>query len=329
MNSKEARIFLSYTHKDEKEVMNLYRRLKEAGYNPWIDSEDILGGEDWEKAIEKAIKEAALFIPCLTNNSINHRGVVQFELKFALKIWELKLENDIYLIPVRLEDCPIPGSLSRFHCINLFKENGFQRLINSIDAAFDRLEVFTQIQIRLRPEPSEGLSVDEVKEMLRTNDFYHKSWYWMGRGLQHEYELKDIKGERVVLDHTTKLMCQQSGSEIEKSYAEVKAYIKELNKKKFAGFSDWRLPTLEEAMSLIEPDRYEETEMTIEEEILLIDELTDRFIHSLFDKKQQWLWTADQDSESEPWTVNIYYGSCDPFYGDRSGTCVRAVRSRH
>ena len=102
MKTKPNRIFLSYTHKDEEKVLVLYKRLIEAGYNPWIDSKGILGCEDWKKVIEREIDNAALFLPCLTNNSINHRGVVQKEIKFALKVWEQKLEDDIYLISVRL-----------------------------------------------------------------------------------------------------------------------------------------------------------------------------------------------------------------------------------
>ncbi|MCB9501891.1 MAG: DUF1566 domain-containing protein [Deferribacteres bacterium] len=34
-------------------------------------------------------------------------------------------------------------------------------------------------------------------------------------------------------------------------------YIDSLNKANFAGYSDWRLPTLEEAMTLMEPEKKE------------------------------------------------------------------------
>ena len=50
-------------------------------------------------------------------------------------------------------------------------------------------------------------------------------------------------------------MWQQSGSSERMQFEDAKKWITELNLKGFAGFNDWRLPTLEEAMSLMEPEQ--------------------------------------------------------------------------
>lgn len=50
-------------------------------------------------------------------------------------------------------------------------------------------------------------------------------------------------------------MWQQSGSENYMNYKDTQAYIEKLKKEKFAGYRDWRLPTLEGAMSLMEPEQ--------------------------------------------------------------------------
>ena len=42
------------------------------------------------------------------------------------------LENDIFVIPVRLEDCKIPDQLSEYHGVDIFEKDGLQFLINSI-----------------------------------------------------------------------------------------------------------------------------------------------------------------------------------------------------
>jgi hypothetical protein len=311
MKPEEARIFLSYAHMDEKPVRELYQRLKNAGFYPWMDKEDILPGEDWELVIKQTIKDAPFFLACLSHNSINHRGVVQEEIRSALETWRRKLDSDIYLIPIKLEDCPVPAALAKFNWVELYKEGEYERLCMAIKVGLERLNVIQPIH--LRSEPNDNLTEEEIKAMLQANDFYHVEWYWMGRGVQHKYELKNINGDRVVIDYTTNLMWQQSGS-AKKVFLRKAAqkYIAKLNTYKFAGFNDWRLPTLEEAMSLMEPKKNEDTGL---------------YINSLFDKKQDWIWTIDKAVASGAWGVDFIIGVCN--YGGVGdyNVCIRAVRS--
>ena len=41
-NGKEPRIFLSYTHKDQDKVKSLYEKLRDSGFNPWMDKNDLI-----------------------------------------------------------------------------------------------------------------------------------------------------------------------------------------------------------------------------------------------------------------------------------------------
>jgi hypothetical protein len=65
-----------------------------------MDKKDILPGERWKSSIRKAVRDSDFFLACLSANSINKRGWIQKEIKDALDIWQEKLEDDIYLIPV-------------------------------------------------------------------------------------------------------------------------------------------------------------------------------------------------------------------------------------
>jgi hypothetical protein len=127
-----AQIFLSYAREDEEKVKNLYQKLSEAGFKPWMDKKDILPGERWEPVIRKAIQGSDFFLACLSANSVTKRGVLQKEIQDALDIRRGMLDSDIYLIPVRLENSEVPERLRDFQWVNLFEEDGWTRLVEAI-----------------------------------------------------------------------------------------------------------------------------------------------------------------------------------------------------
>jgi hypothetical protein len=133
-----VQIFLSYAREDEKEVENLYQELSNAGFKPWMDKKDILPGERWESCIQRAIRSSDFFLACLSAHSVSKRGWIQKEIRNALDIWQEKLEDDIYLIPVRLEDCEVPQRLRGFQWVNLFEEDGWTRLVEAIQVGMER-----------------------------------------------------------------------------------------------------------------------------------------------------------------------------------------------
>jgi RNA-directed DNA polymerase len=140
MTAKATRIFLSYASENIEQVRDIYGRLKTAGYIPWMDKEDLIGGTRWEREIEKAIKQADLFVLCLSKSSVNKRGVLQKEILFALDKAEEKLEDDIFIIPLRLEVCDAPERMSEYQWVDLFEKNGWERLVQSIQESIRRIE---------------------------------------------------------------------------------------------------------------------------------------------------------------------------------------------
>jgi len=134
-----VQIFLSYAREDEKKVKKLYQKLSKAGFKPWMDKKDILPGEDWQSTIQKAIGHSNFFLVCLSDHSADHqRGWRQREIRQALDIWQEKLDSDIYLIPVRLDDCEVPESLRKFQWVDLCEADGWTRLVEAIREGMKR-----------------------------------------------------------------------------------------------------------------------------------------------------------------------------------------------
>lgn len=160
----------------------------------------------------------------------------------------------------------------------------------------------------LRSLPIDKLSEGQVKKMLREKNLFDAYENKTGKGITHKYELREREGQKLVLDQTTGLLWQQSGSDDAMVYKDAEKYVRDLNQKRFAGYDDWHLPTLEEGMSLMEPKKHGEL-----------------YLDRVFDHEQRWIWTSDHYDESAAWVVDFDLGDCDLRRVDYYG-CVRVVR---
>lgn len=122
------RIFLCHSSGDKPAVRNLYHRLSTDGFNPWLDEEDLLPGQDWQQEIPRAVRNSDIVIVCLSCSSIGKSGYVQKEIKYALDVADEQPEGTIFLIPLKLEECEIPERLRRWQWVNYFEEKGYDRL---------------------------------------------------------------------------------------------------------------------------------------------------------------------------------------------------------
>lgn len=126
------RIFICHANEDKKHALEIYYKLKEFGYSPWLDKMDLLPGQDWDKEIRKALKLSRFVLILFSNNSTTKRGYVQREFKLALNTLEEIPEGDIFIIPIKLDNCNIPNSFERIHFINLYEEDSFEKIKKAI-----------------------------------------------------------------------------------------------------------------------------------------------------------------------------------------------------
>jgi hypothetical protein len=156
---------------------------------------------------------------------------------------------------------------------------------------------------------STTLSGGAIDAMLVTHGFYDKSRNAAGKGVPHQYAAQAVGDATIVLDHATGLTWQRGGSNLPMIHDRTKSYIAQLNTERFAGFGDWRLPTLEEAMSLMEPAAHDRVH-----------------IDPVFARGVNFIWTADRTEDDRGLVIYFYDGwlRSESF---QFNAWVRAVRS--
>src|SRR5579871_531635 len=116
-----------------------YSELKRESYDVWMDFHEIKGGQNWEFEIQQAMDSAAIIVAFISNNSITKRGYLQKELRIALEKYQEKLMDDIFLIPVILDDTEIPTEFRSLQVIRENNGNAINDLKESISVQLTRL----------------------------------------------------------------------------------------------------------------------------------------------------------------------------------------------
>ncbi|MGE0821566.1 MAG: SUMF1/EgtB/PvdO family nonheme iron enzyme [Candidatus Binatia bacterium] len=129
---RKLKIFLCHSSGDKPAVRDLYKRLQADGLEPWLDEEDLLPGQKWQQEIPRAVRAADAILVCLSRDSIAKDGYVQKEIKYALDAADEKPEDTIFIIPLQLENCPIPERLKDWHVGNLYTDRGYDNLLRSL-----------------------------------------------------------------------------------------------------------------------------------------------------------------------------------------------------
>jgi hypothetical protein len=131
-SKRPLQVFLCYAHLDKEAVYKLHARLVEHGIHAWFDAQDLQPGQNWQHEIRKAILKSHIVLVCLSRKFNEQHGYRHEELKIALEKARL-IDDTIFIIPVRLEKCDMPASLSHLHRVDLFKPGGYKKLISALE----------------------------------------------------------------------------------------------------------------------------------------------------------------------------------------------------
>lgn len=142
---RAIQIFLAPASEDKSRVRLLHKQLAFKGFKPWLDEIDLLPGQQWRVEIPKAIRESDVFLACLSKTSVQKQGYIQREFRLALDTYSERPPGKIFFIPVKLDGCEIPRlqipglglDLADFQWLELWRDDGFDRLIKAIESVID------------------------------------------------------------------------------------------------------------------------------------------------------------------------------------------------
>jgi len=102
------KVFLCHAHEDRHRIESLYNSLKQNGFDPWFDKEQLTVGDLWKDKILQAIEEADFFAICLSQVAVTKNGFINREIRTAISEYKHRHFVRTYLLPIRLDDCEIP-----------------------------------------------------------------------------------------------------------------------------------------------------------------------------------------------------------------------------
>lgn len=148
---------------------------------------------------------------------------------------------------------------------------------------------------------------EEIEAIVRRHNFYECVYHPQGAFANF---LVDNNDGLTITDQVTNLMWQRTGSDW-CFFRRLRKWIEDTNRVTFAGYRDWRLPTIEEALSLLNP--------TVSVQGL--------HIHSCFDATQGFIYTANRRDPGGYWFVDFRHARVFWAGGTFSGGFGRLCRS--
>lgn len=205
---------------------------------------------------------------------------------------------------INKEHLAVAKQFHRYHVVNselMWREESKEILSNFEDKYEHKLILTRDIKARiiLRSEPL-MVSRGECNKLFGLDKDLRPLEY-----IENNFE---DHGD-TVMDHATGLMWQKSGTGNTVMYEEVQTYVDRLNREQFANYDDWRLPTSEELLSLLEPTQ----------------QSNELYINPVFDKKQWCCWSSDKHPSGDTW--NIYFINGQIHWSGLDSNFIRAVRT--
>ena len=175
MSEPNKAVFLSYASQDAEAARRICDALRGAGIEVWFDQSELRGGDAWDAAIRKQIKNCGLFIPVISQNT-RTRGEGYFRLEWKLAVDRSHLiSSDLpFLLPVAIDDTRDDDERTP----ERFRDLQWTRLLGG-----ETPPVFVDRVARLlSPEPSEATGLSPARTPASATSRPHRATVAPGKG---------------------------------------------------------------------------------------------------------------------------------------------------
>jgi TIR domain len=135
------KVFISYVHEDGEAAERIFTELTAVGFDPWLDRRKLMPGQNWPRSVEDAINFSDFVIACFSDRSVSKKGGFQSEIRYALDCATRMPLDEVFLIPVRFDECRVPVRIQKeVQYVDLFPnwDIGIRRIIEIINKEMTR-----------------------------------------------------------------------------------------------------------------------------------------------------------------------------------------------
>lgn len=120
--------FVCYPSEHLEHAREVATFLTAVGLDTWFDKENLVVGEDWDRARKAALGAADVVVALCASQTTARDGVYQRELGEALEHLRDRRLGSVYLMPIRVEDVALPPELSRLQYVDKWDPSWRRRL---------------------------------------------------------------------------------------------------------------------------------------------------------------------------------------------------------
>ena len=250
------RIFISYAKEDVRYADELRRLLKLADFDPWMDSAGLLGGEAWEARLGEVIRTSDFVVALLSECTAG--GYQEKELRVAMDNAPAGRNANVpFVLPCAIggllrrdTEAALPDLLDNSQLVKIWNFNANWRQVHEWLYMSARAAGLS-VPMLLRSKPRTDFDESAANQMIIRKNFFDSSRNTNGRPAATA--LNTLLNGALVEDRATGRIwtrnCGAAMPYLGQTHVHMVAW--KANDERLGGAADWRLPTLEEAMSLM------------------------------------------------------------------------------